>query len=129
MKGATRWLDLGVSIYNHRNCRYDDVVLASYLVRRLEEVRRQFSGFVKPMAVVGLIAVLLLLNPIMGLFSFEFCGDGGVTTRGCTVHPISCFWLSTSARSGFLAVRSPIVSRELKRFSIRGLIDTARATN
>ena len=68
VKGATRWLDLG--FFNLQPSEFVKftmmLFLASYLVRRLEEVRRQFSGFVKPMAVVGLIAVLLLMEPDYG---------------------------------------------------------------
>ena len=68
VKGARRWLDLGVI-----NLQPSEVVkftmmlyLAAYLVRRLEEVRTQFMGFLKPMAVVGLIAALLLAEPDFG---------------------------------------------------------------
>jgi cell division protein FtsW len=40
--------------------------LAGYLVRRGDQVRRAFIGFVKPIVVFGLIAVLLLLEPDYG---------------------------------------------------------------
>lgn len=42
------------------------IYLAGYLVRRLGEVRSQFSGFIKPMAVMALMIVLLLLEPDFG---------------------------------------------------------------
>ena len=80
VKGATRWLDLG--FFNLQPSEIATftmmLFLASYLVRRLEEVRRQFSGFVKPMAVVGLIAVLLLLEPDYGTLLVLSCAVMGV---------------------------------------------------
>ena len=80
VKGATRWLDLG--FFNLQPSEFAKftmmLFLASYLVRRLEEVRRQFSGFVKPMAVVGLIAVLLLMEPDYGTLLVLSCAVMGV---------------------------------------------------
>ena len=80
VKGATRWLDLG--FFNLQPSEFAKftmmLFLASYLVRRLEEVRRQFSGFVKPMAVVGLIAILLLMEPDYGTLLVLSCAVMGV---------------------------------------------------
>ena len=80
VKGATRWLNLGLF-----NLQPSEIVkftmmlfLASYLVRRLEEVRKQFSGFLKPMVVVGLIAVLLLMEPDYGTLFVLSCAVMGV---------------------------------------------------
>ena len=80
VKGATRWLDLGFfNLQPSEIAKFTMMLfLASYLVRRLEEVRRQFSGFVKPMAVVGLIAVLLLLEPDYGTLLVLSCAVMGV---------------------------------------------------
>ncbi len=68
VKGATRWLNLGFfNLQPSEITKFTMMLfLAAYLVRRLEEVREKFSGFVKPMVVVGLIAVLLLLEPDFG---------------------------------------------------------------
>ena len=80
VKGATRWLDFG--FFNLQPSEFAKftmmLFLASYLVRRLEEVRRQFSGFVKPMAVVGLIAILLLMEPDYGTLLVLSCAVMGV---------------------------------------------------
>ena len=68
VKGARRWLDLGViNLQPSEVAKFTMMLyLAAYLVRRLEEVRTQFMGFLKPMAVVGLIAALLLAEPDFG---------------------------------------------------------------
>lgn len=68
VKGARRWLNLGViNLQPSEVAKFTMMLyLAAYLVRRLEEVRTQFMGFLKPMAVVGLIAALLLAEPDFG---------------------------------------------------------------
>lgn len=68
VNGAARWIALGPL-----NLQASEPVklllfiyLASYLVRHSEEVRSRISGFIKPMGVVGLAAVLLLIEPDFG---------------------------------------------------------------
>src|SRR5574344_200060 len=51
--------------------------LSGYLVRRIDEVRGQFSGFVKPLALVFCMALLLLAQPDLGSVVVLF-----VTTLG-----------------------------------------------
>jgi cell division protein FtsW len=80
VNGATRWLSLGfLNLQPSEIAKFTMMLfLASYLVRRLEEVRQKFSGFVKPMAVVGLIAVLLLMEPDYGTLLVLSCAVMGV---------------------------------------------------
>ena len=80
VKGATRWLSLGIfNLQPSEITKFTMMLfLASYLVRRLEEVRQKFSGFVKPMAVVGLIAILLLMEPDYGTLLVLSCAVMGV---------------------------------------------------
>ena len=68
VNGATRWLALGpISIQPAEPAKlFFFVYLASYLVRRHEEVRENIKGFIKPMVVLLLLSVLLLLQPDMG---------------------------------------------------------------
>ncbi len=61
--------------------------LAGYLVRRQGEVRDRFSGFAKPVAMLGLASVLLLLEPDFGAATvllataFTMMFIGGVRLR------------------------------------------------
>ncbi len=68
VNGASRWIALGplriqpaefskLSLFCY---------LASYLVRKVEEVRSNFWGFCKPMGVMVILAVLLLAQPDLG---------------------------------------------------------------
>lgn len=68
VNGAARWIALGPV-----NLQASEPVklllfmyLASYLVRHTEEVRSKVSGFIKPMGVLGLAAILLLAEPDFG---------------------------------------------------------------
>ena len=68
VNGASRWISLGpVNLQVSEPAKLLlFVYLAGYLVRHAEEVRYQVSGFLKPMAVLGLAAVLLLAQPDFG---------------------------------------------------------------
>jgi len=68
VNGSVRWLAMGP--FNLQPSEliklFVVVYLAGYLVRRGDEVRNSVKGFLKPMAVVGLIGLLLLLEPDFG---------------------------------------------------------------
>jgi cell division protein FtsW len=68
VNGSVRWLALGPFNLQPSELMklFMVVYLAGYLVRRGEEVRTSVKGFLKPMAVVGLVSVLLLLEPDFG---------------------------------------------------------------
>jgi cell division protein FtsW len=68
VNGATRWLDLGfVSLQVSEPARLLLIMyLAGYLVRRGEEVRRSFQGFLKPIFLLGLACLLILVEPDFG---------------------------------------------------------------
>lgn len=68
VNGSTRWLMFGPF-----NLQPSEVVklafviyIAGYLVRRSDAVRNTVSGFLMPMSLVGLFAVLMLLQPDFG---------------------------------------------------------------
>jgi cell division protein FtsW len=68
VNGSTRWISLGIF-----NLQVSEAVklfliiyIAGYLVRHGEAVRTSLWGFIKPMFMVGLAALLLLLEPDFG---------------------------------------------------------------
>lgn len=79
INGAVRWLPLG--FFNLQPAEVAKLSLflfiSGYLVRRHGEVRESFIGFLKPLAVLVLIAGLLLLQPDLGSVVVMF-----VTTVG-----------------------------------------------
>lgn len=68
VNGATRWVSLG--IFNLQVAELAKIALiiyaAGYLVRRGDEVRTTVRGFLKPMGVLMVLAVLLLAQPDFG---------------------------------------------------------------
>lgn len=68
INGSTRWIGLGPLTFQPSEVAKLAVVLymGSYLLRRQEEVRSGWWGFVKPMLVVLICVGLLLLEPDFG---------------------------------------------------------------
>ncbi len=68
INGSTRWIPLGIFNLQASEAAKLLIVIymAAYLDRRLEEVRTRFSGFFKPLLILGSAACLLLLEPDLG---------------------------------------------------------------
>ncbi|OON39950.1 cell division protein FtsW [Izhakiella australiensis] len=68
VNGASRWIALGPLRIQPAELSKLSLFcyLASYLVRKVEEVRNNFWGFCKPMGVMVVLAVLLLAQPDLG---------------------------------------------------------------
>lgn len=68
VNGASRWIALGPLRIQPAELSKLSLFcyLASYLVRKVEEVRSNFWGFCKPMGVKVVLAVLLLAQPDLG---------------------------------------------------------------
>ena len=68
VNGSQRWLPLGpFTLQPSELGKLAMVVyLAGYLVRQEQEVRTEWSGFLKPMGVVGVMALLLMAEPDFG---------------------------------------------------------------
>lgn len=68
VNGSVRWLSLGpINIQASEPAKlFYFCYLASYLVRRHDEVRENFKGFFKPLIVFTIFAVLLVMQPDLG---------------------------------------------------------------
>jgi cell division protein FtsW len=68
VNGSVRWIFLGpFSLQVSELAKFSVILyLSSYLVRRAEEVQTRMIGFMKPMLILGLVAILLLLEPDFG---------------------------------------------------------------
>lgn len=79
IKGASRWIRLPmINIQPAEIAKLSlFIYLASYLVRKVDEVRNNFWGFCKPMGVMLTLSVLLLAQPDLGTVIVLF-----VTTLG-----------------------------------------------
>lgn len=68
VNGSARWLGYGpFRVQVSELAKFAVVIyLAGYLIRRHEEVETKFSGFLKPMILLAVIAILLLREPDFG---------------------------------------------------------------
>lgn len=68
VNGSMRWMNLGFMTLQVSELAklFFMIYLAGYLERRQDEVREKLSGFIKPLFVLGLIALLLLQQPDFG---------------------------------------------------------------
>ena len=68
VNGSVRWIFIGpISIQISEFVKLAMILyIASYLVRRRDEVKHQISGFLKPVGLLGLVAGLILLEPDFG---------------------------------------------------------------
>jgi cell division protein FtsW len=102
VNGSYRWISLGM--FNMQPSElaklFMIVYLAGYLVRRGEEVRTRFSGFVKPMALLVAVSGLVLLEPDWGTTMVLFATTLGMLFLGGV--PLLRFfgWMAT----GFAAM-------------------------
>jgi cell division protein FtsW len=80
VNGARRWLSLGpLTLQVSEFVKVFVIVyLAGFLVRRHDEVRSQWSGFIKPMAVVFIVTLLLMLEPDFGATVVTACTAFGL---------------------------------------------------
>ncbi|MEO6696422.1 MAG: putative lipid II flippase FtsW [Gammaproteobacteria bacterium] len=119
VNGSHRWLALGpVKFQPSELVKLMAVIyLAGYLVRHGEQVRNSISGFIRPMGVIVLIAVLLLMEP-------DFGGAGviSVTALGLMFLGGVRLWLfgvlvaAAGGALGVLAVAAPYRMERLTAF-------------
>jgi cell division protein FtsW len=68
VNGSVRWIGFGpIGIQVSELAKFAVVIyMASYLVRRNHEIRTHFTGFLKPMGLLAIMALLLLREPDFG---------------------------------------------------------------
>lgn len=68
VNGSMRWIGFGLfGVQVSELAKFAVVVyMAGYLVRRSEEIKTNLSGFIKPMAILSVISLLLLKEPDFG---------------------------------------------------------------
>ncbi|WP_434017214.1 cell division protein FtsW [Thalassotalea sediminis] len=100
VNGSTRWIVLGpITVQAAEPAKlYFFCYLAAYMVRRREEVMENFKGFIKPLVVFGVLAVLLLFQPDLGTVVVMF-----VTTFGLLFLAGAKLWQFVSIASVGLA--------------------------
>lgn len=110
VNGSMRWIGFGAfGIQISELVKFCVIIyLAGYLVRHREEVLKSFSGFVKPMGVLGLIAILLLLEPDFGAVAvIMLTALGMIFLSGARLWQFVLLMLLVGAALALLAIASP----------------------
>ena len=119
VNGSRRWLRLG--FMNFQASELARVLLltyvASYAVRRADELRSDFKGFMRPVAVLGGAAVLLLLEPDFGAATVLLAtGIAVLFLAGARITHLLVPIVVGVAGLAVLAVTSPYRLRRLVAF-------------
>jgi len=119
VNGSRRWVRLG--FMNFQVSELARVLLltyvASYAVRRADELRSDFKGFMRPVAVLGGAAVLLLLEPDFGAATVLLAtGIAVLFLAGARITHLLVPVVVGVAGLAVLAVTSPYRLRRLVAF-------------
>jgi cell division protein FtsW len=119
VNGSRRWARLG--IMNFQVSELARVMLLTYLssyaVRRSEDLSSSFQGFMKPVAVLGAAAILLLLEPDFGAATVLMAtGLAVLFLAGVRLHHLLVPVVGSVAAMAVLAVTSPYRLRRLVAF-------------
>ncbi len=119
VNGAQRWIDFGViTLQVSEFARLSLLVyLASYMVRRGDQVRNSLQGFIKPVALVGIAALLLLMEPDFGAAAVLTATCLGMLfMAGARVWQFSACLLIALAMGAVLILVSPYRVERLMAF-------------
>jgi cell division protein FtsW len=119
VNGSVRWLHLG--IFNLQTSElvklFVIVYLAGYLVRRGEEVRNSVQGFLKPLGLLVVIALLLLLEPDFGAAAVIFATSLGMLfLGGVRLWQFGVLLATVAAAFAGIALSSPYRMERLTTF-------------
>ena len=119
VNGSRRWIRLG--FMNFQVSEVARVLLltyiASYAVRRADELRDSFKGFIKPVGVLAAAAVLLLAEPDFGATTVLMAtGMVLLFLAGARLHYIVVPALAGIAGLALLTVMSPYRMRRITGF-------------
>ena len=121
VNGSTRWLVVGpITIQAAEPAKlFFFCYLAGYLVRRYEEVTESLKGFIKPLVVFFVLAVLLLAQPDLGTVVVMFA-----TTIGLLFLAGARLWQFFGlALTGILAVVLLIIFEEYRMKRVTSFLD------
>lgn len=119
VNGSMRWIGIGsFGIQASEFAKLTLILyLASYLVRRQEEVQTRIRGFLKPLFVVGVMAILLLKEPDFGATSvITATALGMLFLAGVRIWQFSLLLAGAVCIFGILAIASPYRLQRLTTF-------------
>ncbi|MBD3619857.1 MAG: putative lipid II flippase FtsW [Chromatiales bacterium] len=119
VNGSTRWIPLGViNLQVSELAKLCFVIyVAGYLVRHGRDVRETFSGFMRPVIVLGLAAALMLMEPDFGAAAVLMAtGLGMLFLGGVRLGQFGLLMAVVAGALAVLAVSSPYRLARLTTF-------------
>lgn len=119
VNGSRRWIGIGpIGIQVSEIVKFSIILfLSGYLVRREEEVRSRMRGMLKPLAIIGVIAILLLKEPDFGtVVVIMFTALGMLFLAGVRVLQFALLLIGAAVILALLAVSSPYRLERLTTF-------------
>lgn len=119
VNGSARWLGIGpLGFQVSELAKFSMVIyMAGYMFRRNDEIREQLSGFVKPMVVLGAIAILLLREPDFGAtVVVTATALGMMFLGGMRVRDFTTLFIGIAATLVLIAVSAPYRLARLTSF-------------
>lgn len=119
VNGSSRWLSLSfISFQVSELTKFCFIIyLAGYLTRHIDEVRSKISGFIKPLILLAVIALLLLLEPDFGATAVIFITALGMLfLAGVRLWQFLGLVIVGAGGLGFIAISSPYRLERLTTF-------------
>jgi cell division protein FtsW len=119
VNGSMRWIGIGpIGLQVSEFAKLAMIIyLGSYLVRRHEEVKNRIRGFLKPLLVIGVMAVLLLKEPDFGAMAVIVVTSLGMLfLAGVRIWQFIFLLLVAALILAVLAVSSPYRVERLTTF-------------
>ena len=120
VNGSRRWISLGILGFQPSElCKiFVMLYMAAYLVRRKEEVRNEWSGFMIPLGIMSLIVLLLLLEPDFGsVVVLMFAVITVLFLAGVKLQQFIMLMIATVLVAGIVAVSSTYRVKRLVSFT------------
>lgn len=119
VNGSMRWIPLGpINLQSSEPAKlFVLIYLAGYLVRRQEEVRERWRGFLKPIFVLVVLIILLLMEPDFGSSVVMLTASMGmIFLAGVGVTQFAALIVSSLIAVVIMAVSSPYRMQRLNCF-------------
>lgn len=119
VNGSARWLGIGpLGFQVSELAKFAMVIfMAGYLVRRNAEIQQELSGFVKPMGILGIVAVLLLREPDFGAtVVVTITALGMMFMGGMRVRHFAAILLGAAGMLAVIAISAPYRLARLTSF-------------
>ena len=119
VNGSTRWISLGIINLQVSELAklFFVVYVAGYLVRHGRDVRESFSGFMRPVILMGLAAMLMLMEPDFGAAAVLMAtGLGMLFLGGVRIGQFGLLMAVVAGALSVLAVSSPYRLERLTTF-------------